>query len=118
MASYAYHQLMNSVLNGGLPQLISDKNPTVCLYSGGTRIICESVTGFYTSMNGVASATHRISFAPTGIAGGGYYYDALEMWNDTLENPLYHLDLSPARFIANGDVHQILIKFSGGQLDT
>jgi len=110
---------LNKVLDSGVQGVINSYTGIyVGLYSGSTQAsggnyAQQQVSAFNLAVSGVKDATARVNFAPTGVSAGGWAYDELRLYSAATGIQLHSRTVSPAQYIANGDVHQILISFSG-----
>lgn len=109
---------LNSMLDGGITEVASDYTGIwVGLYSGGAvplgNYSHQYVSAWNAASNSTKAATARVNFAPTGSPQGGFPYDEIRLYGSGTGLLLHSISVIPAQFIANLDIHQILVQISG-----
>lgn len=109
---------LNSMLNSGIAGVQAQYTGIyVGLYSGGAVPLGtyshQLISSFDVAVSGTKAATLRAFFAPTGSPQNGYPYDEVRLYSNLTGVQLHSVSVNPAQFIQNGDVHQILVTFSG-----
>lgn len=113
-------QFLNTMLDSGVRGVsVSGGGIFVGLYSGGSvsstnpLYTHQQITAFDNAAGGLKPASARVNFAPTGFVQGGLPYDEIRLYTVGTGTQLHSIAVSPAQFIANGDLHSVLIRFSG-----
>ena len=108
----------NQILDSGIQGFLNLSGIWGALYSGGSESVNSGnyarrqITSFDLSSNLLKPASARISFAPTGV---NFNYDEIRLYNlsGIGSGTLLHSVTVPLQTIVDGDIHQVLIQFSG-----
>lgn len=107
---------INTVLDSGIAGVQTAYTGIyVGLYSGGTEANGgnynqQLIPAFNAASSATKAATNRVNFAPT---GANWSYDQLRLYSVNTGVLLHSVTVSPSQIINAGDIHSILVTFSG-----
>lgn len=109
---------LNKILDSGVAGVNAISGIYVGLYSGGSAAAGggyahQVISAFDLAVGAIKNASFRVTFAPTGVAAGGWAYDEVRLYSSSTGTLYHSVSVAPAQFIANLDTHNILISFSG-----